>query len=442
MAERRRLEVSDLIAAGQLVVGDGYRAKNEELSNVGIPFARAGNINNGFQFEDADHFPEDDLHRVGNKVSQPGDVVFTSKGTVGRFAFVQPKTQRFVYSPQLCFWRVIDKSLIDPRFLFYWMHSREFFLQFKGVAGQTDMAEYVSLTDQRRMHITLPDIRDQGNIATVLGALDDKINLNRQVNATLGTMAQAVFNDWFVDFGPLRAKMGNLPLSGPAKLVQNLFPATFEGNKPHGWSFTTLEKLTTKIGSGATPRGGKGVYVDKGTNFIRSQNVYDHRFEWDGLARITDEDAHKLRSVTVEPQDILLNITGDSILRTCVVDPDVLPARVNQHVAIIRAAEEIPNRFLHFYLSRPSTKAHLIGNDAGGSRAAVTKGHLENLPVLLPPQPILNAFDTLTKPWFSLISSNNSEIRDLSALRNLILPKLMSGAIRLKAAENKPENVL
>src|SRR5688572_23172656 len=172
MSEWKRFAVADLLADKKIVIGDGYRAKNEELSSIGLPFARAGNINCGFQFKDADHFPEVDLPRVGNKVSQPGDVVFTSKGTVGRFALVRENTQRFVYSPQLCFWRATDERAIDSRFLYYWMYGREFFLQYKGVAGQTDMAEYVSLGDQRRMHITLPDISEQRAIASVLGALD------------------------------------------------------------------------------------------------------------------------------------------------------------------------------------------------------------------------------------------------------------------------------
>jgi len=145
--EWRQHEVSRLIADGKLLVGDGYRAKNAELSLHGLPFARAGNINDGFRFDDADHFPEEELARVGNKVSQPGDVVFTSKGTVGRFAFVRSDTPRFVYSPHLCFWRSADEATLEPRFLYYWMFGREFFVQFKGVAGQTDMAEYVSLAD-------------------------------------------------------------------------------------------------------------------------------------------------------------------------------------------------------------------------------------------------------------------------------------------------------
>ena len=149
-----------------------------------------------------------------------------------------------------------------------------------------------------------------------------------------------------------------------------------------------------------------------------------------------------MRNVAVEVDDILINITGDSILRTCVVDPSVLPARVNQHVAIVRAADGIPPRFLHLYLAQPSTKAHLLGNDAGGSRPAITKGHLELLPVLLPSQPVLNAFKSLTEPWFALISKNNSENQTLTNLRDLLLPKLMSGEIRMKNAEKQIEEAL
>lgn len=188
-SEWRRREISDLIAGGSLLIGDGYRAKNEELSTTGLPFARVGNVNSGFHFEDADRFPLENVGRVGNKISEPGDVVFTSKGTVGRFAFVRPDTPKFVYSPQLCFWRSLDRQAIDPRFLFYWMQGRQFFVQFHGVAGQTDMVEYVSLADQRRMCITLPEPDEQCAIAHILGTLDDKIGLNRRMNETLEAMA-------------------------------------------------------------------------------------------------------------------------------------------------------------------------------------------------------------------------------------------------------------
>ncbi|MCP9469505.1 MAG: DUF559 domain-containing protein [Nitrospira sp.] len=218
--EWQRHEVSQLLDAGILAIGDGYRAKNEELAASGVPFARAGNIKDGFHFDDADHFPEEHLFRVGNKVSQPGDVVFTSKGTVGRFAFVHDETPRFVYSPQLCFWRTLDRNVIEPRYLFYWMFGNEFYVQFKGVASQTDMAEYVSLADQRRMHVTLPPPVEQRAIAHILGTLDDEIELNRRMSETLEATARALFQSWFIDFDPVRRNAGrarNQP-SPPAPL--------------------------------------------------------------------------------------------------------------------------------------------------------------------------------------------------------------------------------
>lgn len=101
-------KTGELIASGKLAIGDGYRAKNAELSTVGLPFARAGNIRNGFHFDQADRFPVSDLSKVGEKISRTGDVVFTSKGSVGRFAFVEEDTPRFVFSPQLSYWRSLD----------------------------------------------------------------------------------------------------------------------------------------------------------------------------------------------------------------------------------------------------------------------------------------------------------------------------------------------
>jgi type I restriction enzyme S subunit len=233
-------KTSELIANGKLAIGDGYRAKNSELVATGLPFARAGNINNGFLFNDADLFPEKDLPRVGEKVSRLGDVVFTSKGTVGRFAFVKETTPQFVYSPQLCYWRSLDHGMIDPRFLYYWMNGREFWGQASGVKCQTDMADYVSLTDQRRMKVTLPPIAEQRAIAHILGALDDKIELNRKMNETLETLMRAIFKSWFVDFDPVRAKAeGRKPYGMDAETAA-LFPDSFQdsplGKIPKGGS--------------------------------------------------------------------------------------------------------------------------------------------------------------------------------------------------------------
>src|SRR5437763_4916781 len=189
-----------LIENNILEIGDGYRAKNSEMGIVGLPFARAGNIDNGFHFENADILAEKNVRKAGAKVSRTGDIVFTSKGTVGRFAYVRPETPKFVYSPQLCYWRVKKPSLIDSRFLFYWMQSHYFKNQVQRVKGLTDMADYVSLQDQRKMKIMAPPLSTQHKIAAILSAYDDLIENNTRRIAILEEMAQSIYQEWFVRF--------------------------------------------------------------------------------------------------------------------------------------------------------------------------------------------------------------------------------------------------
>ena len=145
-----------------------------------------------------------------------------------------------------------------------------------------------------------------------------------------------------------------------------------------------LKDICLKIGSGATPRGGKEAYCDEGISLIRSQNVLDFTFSHDGLAHINEKQAEKLSNVEVESQDILLNITGDSVARACAVDVRVLPARVNQHVAIIRPNEdEVLSSYILFYLQM--MKPYLLQIAAGGAtRNALTKGMIENLELEVP----------------------------------------------------------
>jgi type I restriction enzyme S subunit len=121
--------------------------------------------------------------------------------------------------------------------------------------------------------------------------------------------------------------------------VRHAIPTT--GPLPSSWKVVTLREVTNKIGSGATPRGGESVYLPSRDKFalIRSQNVFDHRFETDGLAFISDKQAAELANAQVRSGDVLLNITGDGVTfaRACLVPDDILPACVNQHVSIVRA---------------------------------------------------------------------------------------------------------
>lgn len=145
-----------------------------------------------------------------------------------------------------------------------------------------------------------------------------------------------------------------------------------------------LVDICEKIGSGATPRGGKEAYCDEGISLIRSQNVLDFSFSSDGLVYINDEQANKLKNVEVHAGDILLNITGDSVARVCEVDSMFLPARVNQHVAIVRGNKNhVLNSYILYFLQWK--KDHLLQlASAGATRNALTKGMIEQLELDLP----------------------------------------------------------
>lgn len=142
--------------------------------------------------------------------------------------------------------------------------------------------------------------------------------------------------------------------------------------------------ICIKIGSGATPKGGEQSYCDGGISLIRSQNILDYKFSSDGLAHINRIQAEKLQNVEVLENDILLNITGDSVARSCIVDKYYLPARVNQHVAIIRAdITKVMPSYLFYYLQL--NKKYLLQLAASGAtRKALTKGMIENIEINLP----------------------------------------------------------
>jgi type I restriction enzyme S subunit len=159
---------------------------------------------------------------------------------------------------------------------------------------------------------------------------------------------------------------------------------------PEGWQVKRLGSFCTKIGTGATPRGGSEVYLNSRIShaLVRSQHVFDRHFDTAGLAFISDNHAKELRNAEVQSGDVLLNITGDGVTfgRSCIVPERVLPACVNQHVSIIR-----PNRrecdpgYLLSVLTHPATKGYIESFNSGGSRRAITKGHIESFEIPLPP---------------------------------------------------------
>lgn len=188
------------------------------------------------------------------------------------------------------------------------------------------------------------------------------------------------------------------------------------------WKLTQLGPTCSKIGSGATPRGGDQVYKEEGVALIRSQNVYNGRFASEGLAHIKDDHAEQLQGVTVEQGDILLNITGDSVARCCQVPEDVLPARVNQHVSIIRPKSiDWNTRFLMYYLISPHMQSYMLSlAGSGGTRKALTKEMIQQFRIPRPEKFEQERISSLLSAYDDLIENNLRQIKLLEESARLL----------------------
>ncbi|AZA56972.1 restriction endonuclease subunit S [Chryseobacterium shandongense] len=408
MSVKYRTPVESLIIKGKIYIGDGYRAKNSELGSNGLPFARAGNLNNGFNFQNADFFPLDMIKKVGNKLSEIGDVVFTSKGTIGRFGFVTNRTQQFVYSPQLCFWRSLDYDVIYPKYLFYWMNSPLFLDQVSVVSGLTDMAPYVNLKDQRKMLIDLPSLPIQQKIASILSSYDELIENNKQRIKLLEEMAEEIYKEWFV----------RLRFPG----YEN---ATIEDGLPGGWEELSLGNVFD-ISLGGTPSRENNSYWNGHIPWINSGKVNNLRVI-EASEFITELGLKKSATKIIKKKSTLLAITGATLGQVSLLEID---ACTNQSVIGIKDPTSKIDEFI-FLLMKEKIK-DLINYAGGGAQQHINKSIVESYKFILPASQILLKFEDIIKPQFELISTLLFKNQLLQETRDLLLPRLINGKLSME----------
>ena len=285
---------------------------------------------------------------------QPGDFLLSNSMSFGRPYIL--KIDGCIHDG----WLVLrDKDdLFDKRFLYYYLSSKTTYEKFKSMAVG-GVVNNLNSEMVRKVDVPIPSKMEQAKTADVLDKLNSVIVMYQQEIQKLDKLIQARFVEMFGD------------------PVQNT----------KGWSIDTCKNLTSKIGSGATPKGGRESYCTEGIAFVRSMNVYNNRFEYGDLAFINDEQANKLSNVMVQHKDVLLNITGASVARCCIVPDELIPARVNQHVAIVRCKEKILPEFLCSMFTEDNYQKLLwrIATSGGATREAITKQHIENLVLIVPP---------------------------------------------------------
>ena len=299
-----------------------------------------------------------------------------------------------IVSPAYFMFEIIDNSILKENYLMMWFRRPEFdrlcWLRTDGsVRGG------ITWDDICRMKVPVPPLDEQIEIVQSYQAITDRIALKKQINDNLVETLSAIYKELFAD-------------------AETRFPKM------------SLQKICTKIGSGATPKGGKTAYISEGISLIRSTNVLDFNFQYSELAHINQSQADALPNVIVEPNDVLFNITGVSVTRCCMVPADVLPARVNQHVMIIRPIwGETMSYYIMFTLCSADNKAKLLGiGQSGSTREAINKQELESFEIPIPDENTLNQFGSTAKRLYGNIHTNAEEIRALEKTKKVLLAQL------------------
>lgn len=229
-------------------------------------------------------------------------------------------------------------------------------------------------------------------------------------------------------------------LKNAKELFESYLQGVFE-KKGDGWEEKPLMELTTKIGSGATPRGGQANYKEEGISLVRSMNVHDWEFREKNLAFIDEKQGKELDGVTLQEEDVLLNITGASVARCCIFPKEYLPARVNQHVSIIRPKRDLLDaaRFLSLLLtSKPYKDQLLFTGEQGATRQAITKAQIEAFRIYIPTleeqQTIVRQLDALRIETQKLEALYQKKMDDLEELKKSILQKAFAGELTSSAS--------
>lgn len=346
-------------------------------------------------------------NNIGYKIIRKNNLVFSTMNLWMGSLDVLTKYDIGIVSPAYKVFE-FNTQLMLPEYGDFYMKSPYMLEQYKNCSeqGASIVRRNLDLKALLNISIKVPTIREQEKIVKILKNVDEIIE---RYGCLLREKKQIIKSQFIEIFGN---------------------PVINE----KGWELKMCKEITSKIGSGSTPSGGNKNYKEEGISLIRSMNVYDGYFEFKDLAYIDEKQAEKLKNVEVLENDILFNITGASVTRTCIVPKYILPARVNQHVAIIRCTNKIDNIFLNSLFMNDAFKFKLlnIARSGGGTREAITKNQIEKIEIIVPPLELQKHFAKVVKITYEQISELEKLIANYKKLKKGLMQKLLTGKIRVK----------
>ena len=360
-----------------------------------------------------------------------GDIVIARTGaSTGASAYVK-NPPAAVFASYLV--RLKAKEEFDSRFLAYYLKSDAFWTFIRGVLGDKSAQPNASASTMTQAPLRAPrSIGTQRAIAHILGTLDDKIELNRRTNETLEAIARALFKSWFVDFDPVRAKSEGRDPSLPSHLA-DLFADSFEdselGEIPKGWRVSSVGlELATLLGG--TPSRTESTYWEGGAiPWINSGKANEFRIT-EPSEFITAEGMARSATKLLPERTTIVAITGATLGQVSLLE---IEACANQSVVGVLGSRTLPGEFVYFWIRERIED--LVSRQTGGAQQHVNKNDVDGLAILMPSRQVVSAFQGIAGPIFDRIKISCLETRTLAALRDALLPKLISGELRVKHPE-------
>jgi type I restriction enzyme S subunit len=430
--------ISTLDNAAYFINGD--RGKNYPSSSdyvaSGIPFVSASDLDGRrIDLSGATFISQGAYDRLGNGKIEQGDILFCLRGSLGKIGLAKGIQKGAIASSLVI---IRPKQDVSRDFLYYILSGSTG----KTIARELDNGSVqgnLSVRELKQVEIDLPSPQEQKAIAHILGTLDDKIELNRKTNETLEAMAKALFKSWFVDFDPVRAKAEGRPTGLPAE-ISDLFPDSFEdselGEIPSGWKCSPLADRAIYLSRGISP-----AYCEEGGVLVLNQKcVRDSRVSFE-KARRHDTTRKQIIGREVRRFDALVNSTGVGTLGRVAMMPicqeEVV---VDSHVTVVRGSNEQESFFISSTLLNRQTEIEALGEGSTG-QTELSRVVLGSVPVIFPSPQLISAYFDFAFTIQDKIEKNDQASVVLASARDALLPKLISGEIRIPDAERMLEEV-
>ena len=421
----------------------------EAYKPSGVPLLRGVNVNRG-RFHDDDYvfISEADADRLLKFESFPGDVLLVHKGSLGQIGLM-PERRRFDrYIMGNSMMRVrCERSKLLPEYLRYWLQSSDGQSYLLGRVSQVGVPQLQRpLTTLREAALPVPPVAMQQHVVDVLGCLEDKIEQNRRTARMLEALARAVFKAWFVDFEPVKAKAAGatafpgMPAAAFAALPTGLVNSSI-GPVPEGWQVVGLNDATTTIETGKRPKGGVSGY-SSGVPSVGAESITRiGEYDFGKTKYVPETFFDAMRKGVLVDGDVLLYKDGG---RPSDFQPHVsmvgrrFPFErmcINEHVFRTRAREPLTQNYLYLWLSSDGAMEEMRRRGTGVAIPGLSAQAAKEIATLIPSEDVARAFDDIADPLLSCCLTLAAESAKLAALRDYLLPRLLSGRVRVRGAE-------